>query len=123
MQPIGRKRWAIPEGYIPSKSTGPAPDMISHECICILNVGDQPAHVTITVFYTDREPVAYRLEVDARRSKHVRLNNLTDPEEIPRDTEFSSVVESDVPVVCQHSRLDSRQAANALLSAIPFSSD
>lgn len=31
-----------------------------------------------------------------------------------------SVIESDVPIVVQHSRLDSRQSANALLSTIAF---
>jgi len=30
------------------------------------------------------------------------------------------VIESDVPIVVQHSRLDSRQSANALLSTIAF---
>jgi hypothetical protein len=31
------------------------------------------------------------------------------------------VIESDVPIVVQHTRLDSRQAENALLSTIAFS--
>jgi hypothetical protein len=33
------------------------------------------------------------------------------------------VIESNVPVVCQHSRLDSRQVANALLATIAYSED
>jgi len=123
VQPIGRKRWAIAEGYIPAQSHGPAPQMISHECVCILNVSDREANVVLTVFYADREPVPYRLAVPARRTRHVRFNNLTDPEKIPLDTDFSSVIESDVPVVCQHTRLDSRQAENALLSTIAFPGD
>jgi hypothetical protein len=55
-RPIGRRRWAIAEGYIPSSSTGPEPEMTSHETFCILNAGDQDAHVQITIYYTDREP-------------------------------------------------------------------
>jgi len=120
MKPIGRKRWAIAEGYIPEGSHGPQPAMLSHECACILNASDTAANVTLTVFYADREPVQYRLEVPARRTRHVRFNNLSDPEKIPLATEFSSVIESDVPVVCQHTRLDSRQAENALLSTMAF---
>lgn len=123
MKPIGRMRWAIPEGYIPGKSHGPEPAMTSHECVCILNAGDRPAHVKLTIFYHDRPPVTYRLEVPAERTRHVRFNNLTDPEKVPLETEFSSVIESDVPVVCQHTRLDSRQAENALLSTIAFPGD
>ncbi len=118
---IGTRRWAIAEGYIPGKSTGPEPEMTSHETVCILNAGDHDAHVTITVFFADREPAGpYRLQVPARRTSHVRFNNLTDPEPIPLDTDFASVIESDVPIVVQHTRLDSRQAENALLSTIAF---
>ena len=38
---IGRRRWAIDEGYIPSGSTGPEPAMTSHETACILNASDR----------------------------------------------------------------------------------
>ena len=123
MKPIGRKRWAIPEGYIPAGSHGPEPQMTSHECVCILNASDSVARVVITVFYSNREPVAYHLTVPARRTSHIRYNNLADPEKVPLETEFSSVIESDIPVVCQHTRLDSRQDANALLSTIAFPGD
>jgi hypothetical protein len=121
MQAIGRTRWAIAEGYIPSSSHGPAPQMTSHETVCLLNASDQDAHIRLVVFYTDREPVGpYVITVPARRTRHVRFNDLTDPEVIPHDTDFASVIESDVPIVVQHTRLDSRQAENALLSTIAF---
>ena len=119
--PIGRKRWAIAEGYIPPESHGPAPELISHEALCILNATDQPAHVEITIFYTDRDPVGpYRVTVPAQRTQHLRFNNFTDPEPIPENTDYASVIESDVPIVVQHTRLDSRQAENALLSTIAW---
>lgn len=118
---VGRKRWAIAEGYIPGESHGPEPEMESHEAACFLNATDADAHVTITVFFEDREPVGpYRITVPARRTLHLRFNNLTEPESIPRDTPYASLIESDVPVVVQHTRLDSRQWANALLSTIAF---
>jgi hypothetical protein len=121
MNPIGRKRWAIAEGYIPGWSHGPEPQMISHETVCLLNAADQDANVEITVFFRDREPAGpYLVTVPARRTRHVRFNDLTDPEPIPKDTDFASVIESDVPVVVQHTRLDSRQAENALMSTIAF---
>jgi hypothetical protein len=121
MKPIGHKRWAIAEGYIPGWSHGPEPQFTSHETACLLNVSDQEAHVEITVFFTDREPVGpYKVTVPARRTKHLRFNHLSDPELIPKDTDYASVVESDVPIVVQHTRLDSRQSENALISTVAF---
>jgi hypothetical protein len=121
MSAIGAKRWAIAEGYIPGWGHGPAPQMTSHETVCLLNASDSEAHVAITIFFADREPCGpYRIVLPARRTKHVRFNNLSDPEPIPKDTDFSSVIESDVPIVVQHTRLDSRQAENALLSTIAY---
>ena len=122
MREIGRRIWAIAEGYIPGKSTGPAPAMTSHETACILNPNDRDANVEITIYYADRDPVGpYRVIVPARRTLHLRFNDLEDPEAIPRDTDYASVFRSDVGVVIQHTRLDSRQAENALMSTIAFS--
>ena len=124
MMPMGRTRWAIAEGYIPSYSHGDEPQFTSHETACLLNSSDQDAHVAITIFYSDREPVGpYRVTVGARRTHHLRFNNLTDPEPIPRDTDYASVIDSVVPIVVQHTRLDSRQAENALLSTIAFAGE
>ena len=118
---IGRTLWAIAEGYIPGGSTGPEPQMTSHETACILNTTDQDAHVEITIYFSDREPAGpYKLTVGARRTKHVRFNDLRDPEPLPRDTDYASVIRSDVPIVVQHTRLDSRQAENALLTTIAY---
>ena len=120
MQPIGRTRWSIAEGYIPSQSSFSDRALISHETACILNAGDRDAHVGITVFFADREPVVYRVTVLARRTLHLRFNDLKDPETVPRDTDFSSVFESDVPIIVQHTRLDSRRAELALMSTTAY---
>jgi hypothetical protein len=120
---IGVREWVIPEGYIPPESHGPQPQMLSHETVCLLNASDQDAHVEITIYYSDREPVGpYKITVPARRTRHVRFNDLKDPEPIPRDTDYASVIRSDVPIVAQHTRLDSRQAENALLSTVAYPS-
>jgi hypothetical protein len=122
--PIGHRRWAIAEGYIPGWSNGPEPQFTSHETACLLNASDEEAHVEITVYFSDREPVGpYRVTVPAWRTRHVRFNELEDPEPIPVDTAYSSVIESDMPIVVQHTRLDSRQAENALLSTIAYASN
>jgi hypothetical protein len=121
--PLGQRRWAIAEGYIPPGGTH-ADDrrFESHETACLLNTNAQDAQVTITIYFKDREPAGpYRVTVPARRTLHLRFNDLEDPEPIPRDTDYSSVIESDLPIVVQHTRLDSRQAALALLSTIAYS--
>jgi hypothetical protein len=122
MEAIGRKRWAIAEGYIPSESTFSDRALISHETACILNAGDRDAQVAITIVFADGEPVGpYRVTVGARRTLHLRFNDLTDPKPVPRDTDYASVFESDVPIIVQHTRLDSRQAELALLSTVAYS--
>lgn len=118
---LGQKVWAIPEGYIPARSNGPAPEMQSHDTVSILNASDSNAQVAIMVYFSDRDPIGpYQLKVPARRTAHIRFNDLDDPAPIPVDTDYASVITSDVPVVVQYTRLDSRQAENALLSTIAY---
>jgi hypothetical protein len=121
VETIGAKRWAIAEGYIPPYGRGLGPQLASDETVCILNASDQDAQVAITIYFSDREPAGpYRITVAGRRTRHVRFNSLQDPEPIPHDTDFASIIESDVPIVVQHTRLDSRQAETALLSTIAY---
>jgi hypothetical protein len=121
MQALGRTHWVIAEGYIPSGSTGPEPAMLSHETACILNTGEEEAKVEITIYFSDKEPIGpYNITVPAKRTIHVRFNDLKDPAPIPLDTDYASVIISDKPVVVQHTRLDSRQAENALMTTIAY---
>jgi hypothetical protein len=124
MPEIGRRRWAIAEGYIPGDSSSDDPAFVSHETLCILNAGERDAAVSITIYFEDRDPVGpYRVKLPAKRTLHLRFNELDDPEEIPRDTDYASLIESDVPIVVQHTRLDSRKAELALLSTMAYPVD
>ena len=51
-EPLGRRRWVIPEGMIPSQSTGPKPDLESHETDCASII---EADVPIVVQHTRRD--------------------------------------------------------------------
>lgn len=122
MSSLGHTRWVIPEGFIPGESL-PGADraLLSHEAACILNAGDVAALVEVTIYFTDREPVGpYRVTVGARRTLHLRFNELDDPEPVPLDTDYASVISASVPIVVQHTRLDSRRAEIALLSTMAF---
>ncbi|SFQ48538.1 hypothetical protein SAMN05421810_10825 [Amycolatopsis arida] len=115
--------WVVPEGYLPPEedSAHSSRELVSHEAACVLNTGDRAAHLELTLYFTDREPVGpYRVTVPARRTTHLRFNELSDPERVPRGTDYASVLVSDVPVVVQHTRLDSRDPAVALLSTVAY---
>jgi len=121
MNAMGRTRWAIAEGHIPSRSSFTDRALVSHETACILNAGGSDAQVSLTIFFADREPAGpYRVTVPARRTLHLRFNDLVEPSPLPRDTDFSSVFESNVPIVVQHTRLDSRHAEVSLLSTTAY---
>lgn len=122
--PIGKRRWAIAEGYIPTGSTGAKPELLSHETICILNASAEPANINIMVYFADRKPVGpYSFQIPPKRTRHLRFNEFSDPEPIPTGTDYASAIDSDVPIVVQHTRLDSRQAENALLTTIAYGQD
>jgi len=121
MAAIGHRRWAIAEGYIPGNSVSQDHALVSHETICLLNAGDRDAEVAITLYFKDRDPVGpYDVTVGARRTLHLRFNDLTDPAPVPRDTDFSSVIESSEPIVVQHTRLDSRHPNISLMSTVGY---
>jgi hypothetical protein len=98
--------------------------MLSHETASILNCGDGDAEVLVTIFFADREPAGpYVVRVGARRTLHQRFNELTDPEPVPIGADYSAVLESDRPIVVWHTRLDSRQAENALAFTAAYPAD
>jgi hypothetical protein len=124
MPEIGHRRWAIAEGYIPSQSVSQEHALLSHETCCLLNAGEREAKIEITVYFEDRAPAGpYRVTLGAQRTLHLRFNDLKDPEPVPRDTSYASVIVSDVPIVVQHTRLDSRHPNIALLSTVAYCED
>lgn len=63
------------------------------------------------------------MTVAARRTEHVRFNDLHDPEPVPRGTDYAAMIASDVPVVVWHTRLDTRQEATALAITAAWPAD
>lgn len=122
---LGKTHWVIPEGYIPA--AGPYPEnrtLRSHETACLLNTNYQTAHVQIRIYFGDREPLGpYHITVEPQRTLHLRFDELDDPEPLPRETDYASVIESDVPIVVQHTRLDARLGSLSLMSSVAYGSD
>ena len=121
----GKTYWVIPEGFIPAP--GPHADnpaLRSHEAACVLNPNDHTAQLRVTIYFADREPAGpFHIEISPRRTLHFRFDELKDPESIPREKSYSSVIESSIPVFVQHTRLDARLGTLALLSTIALGED
>lgn len=108
----------IPDCYWPSSKNGV---YVSHESICVLNEGAEPAHLHITLYFEDREPITgYCVTVEGRRTRHIRMDRLTnrDGQPVPQDTPYAAVVECDREVALQYSRVDTTQAELGLMTTI-----
>jgi hypothetical protein len=124
MKTIGKKIWAIPGGRIPLRSNGPEPEFVSSDELCILNAAKKDARIQITIFYTDHDPVGpYPLTVPARRTRHIRFNDLINPQAMPLDTDYACLLQSDTPVIVQFNRRDTGQAENAISGMMAFPVD
>jgi hypothetical protein len=119
-QAIGHKVWIIPDGYLPKDSSG---GLVSHEAICVLNTGERDANIRITVYFEDREPMdRFYAVCAARRTNHIRLEGFADKDGhiIPLGVPYALKVESDEPIVVQHSRMDTTQAEMALMTVMGY---
>ncbi len=119
-KPVGAKLWLIPDSYLPEQSTG---DMKSHESACVLNLSSRPAKVKMAVYFEDRDPLeGFEATCAPMRTNHIRLEKLRNRrgEAIPVATPMALKIESDVPVVVQHTRLDTTQPALALMTTMAF---
>src|SRR5271166_7050010 len=117
---VGAKVWLIADSYLPDRSTG---DLTSHESVCVLNLNRRPAKVKITVYFEDREPLTgLEAECPGQRTVHVRMEKIRnrDGELIPIAKPMALLVESNVEVIVQHTRLDTTQPALALMTTMGF---
>jgi hypothetical protein len=102
----GKRKWFVPDAFLPASSSGEA---ASHEAACLLNISGTDTQCRFTFYFEDRDPIGpVEIMLPARRTRHVRLD---DPAaiagvELPRGVPYAYTVESEVPVVLQHSRLD-----------------
>ena len=120
---VGKQKWIIPDGFLQPKSNG---DQISHEAVCVLNLGEKDADINLTFYFEDREPMdTFEAKCGAKRTHHIRLDKLKDQagNQVPRDVPYAIEVTSSVPVIVQHSRLDTSQEALALFTTMAYSQD
>lgn len=111
----GSKVWIFPDGDIPPRDPyDPAlknAETHGHESLVIVNTGDEPAEITLSVFFTDQEPWRIPLpELGARRVVCHRTDEPLGAErrQIPA-VQYALMLESSQPVVAQLGRMDIRQ--------------
>ena len=117
----GKKEWVISDGFMNATSSG---DFVSHEAVCVLNLSGQTANVAVTIYFEDREPMkGFTAICENDRTNHIRLDKIVNDqgEKIPREVPYAIVVESDVPIVVQHTRMDVSQAEMALMTTLAYS--
>jgi hypothetical protein len=120
----GNTIWMIPGGHIPLVSTGKEPDYISRDELSILNANEQDASVNLTIYYTQRKPAGpFNLNIKERSVRNLRINDLVDPEPIPLDTEYAILVQSNIPVIVQFTRMNTGQPELAGCTGIAFPVD
>ncbi len=115
----GKNEWYIVDGYRPSPQPDPAAVYEGHESIMILNPNAEDAHVRISVYFEDRDPVedipylvpAKRIRCFKSHEKEV-LGGL----EIGVGVQYSMRISSDVGVVVQYGRLDVQQSNMAYMA-------
>lgn len=116
----GKKEWLIADGFMSSTASG---EYVSHEAVCVLNMTDSDAHIELTVYFEDREPMTGLTAVcGARRTNHIRLDRIrtASGDAIPHDVPYAVRVLSDQPVIVQHSRMDVSQPAMTLMTTIAY---
>jgi hypothetical protein len=116
---FGEYIWMIPDGFLPAMSSG---ILESHEAICLLNCNPEKATIHVTIYFEDRDPIRdIEFHVPGDRTKHIRTDLMDkDGAVIPRGIPYAMKVESDIPVIVQHSRMDSTQAENTLMTTIAY---
>jgi hypothetical protein len=117
---MGRKQWVYPDLELPPPGNSP---LKGHESLIVLNMNDADASIALSLYFTDKEPVELApVKVAARRVRCFRLDNVDDiGVTIPRETQYALRVNSNLPVVVQYGRLDTRQQNMAFYTVMGYS--
>lgn len=116
----GKNVWVIGDGFMSSTSNG---GYDSHEAVCVLNLSGKTANINITIYFEDAEPMkGFTAVCENERTNHIRLDKIINNEgkKIPHEKPYAILVESDTPIVCQHSRMDVSQPEMTLMTTIAY---
>ena len=115
----GKKQWYIVDGYRPSPTPDPKAEYVGHESVMILNTNDCDAHILISIYFEDRDPVENIPYVVS--AKRIRCFKTDDSEvlgglSIGVGVQYSIEIKSDVGIIVQYGRLDVQQSNMAYMA-------
>ena len=120
MKAYGKKTWLIPDTYLNSISKNQS---VSHEAVCVVNTSDVDAKIKLTLFFEDRaKRDDFESFCGAGKTHHIRLDKIRSKsgEPIPKDVPYAILVESNIEIVVQYSRLDTSAPEMALMTTIAY---
>lgn len=116
----GKEKWVIPDGFMSNSSID---NYISHEAVCVVNLSKQNAEINITILFEDKPPLkGFTAFCNSERTNHIRLDKLINDknEKIPFETPYAIYVESNTPIIVQHSRMDVSLPEMTLMTTIAY---
>ncbi len=119
----GKKIWYFPDGERPPMGVS---ELKGHESYIVLNPNSVDAHLKFTLYFEDKDPIRdIRMIVPAERVKCFQTHNPDHFGEhiLPLTTQYAAKVESDIPVIVQYGRLDSRQVNLAYYTTMGYPGD
>ena len=117
---LGKKNWIIPDCELPQEGEGVAK---GHESVIIVNDSDVDAEISVSIFFTDKDPhTDIKWSVGAKRVKCFRMNNIEHMcgFKVPFETQYAMKVSSNTPIVLQYGRLDNTQSNMAFYTTLGY---
>ena len=117
---LGKKNWIIPDCELPQEGEGVAK---GHESVIIVNDSDIDAEISVSIFFTDKDPYTdIKWTVGSKRVKCFRMNNIEHMcgFKVPFETQYAMKVSSNTPIVLQYGRLDNTQSNMAFYTTLGY---
>ena len=117
----GKKIWYFPDGDRPPFGDS---ELKGHESFVALNPNMEDAHLIVTIYFVDREPIRnVEMLVPAERVMCFQSHNPAHfgGNTLPLTTQYAVKIESDVPIIVQYGRLDPRQVNLAYYTTMGYS--
>ncbi len=122
----GKQTWYIVDGYRPAPQPDPSAVYEGHESIMILNPNDTDAHVLISIYFEDRDPVEnipYLVPAKRIRCFKTHEADALGGVKIDVGVQYSMGIKSDVGVIVQYGRLDVQQSNMAYMALMAQGGD
>jgi hypothetical protein len=124
MKMDGKTKWYIVDGYRPSPKPDESCQYEGHESIMILNTNEKDAHVSISIYFEDKDPVEnIPMLIPAKRIRAFRSSDsdLLGGYCLRIGEQYSMSFKSDIGVIVQYGRMDIQQANLAYMALMGYS--